>query len=132
MILKDDFYKINSRALSEDKTSFTITLNPNNIIYKAHFPDKAVTPGVCIVQIANELLQEMINTSLTIVKIKNVKFLSVISPNDTPQIVFQFEKIQKVSDNHVKAQVMVMDGEERMAKISFESARKLPNRYTKN
>lgn len=123
MILKDDFYKIDSRALSEDKASFAISLNPDNAIYKAHFPGQPVTPGVCVVQIANELLQELQGCPLAIVKIKNVKFLSVISPNDTPNIVYQFDKIQELDNRHIKVQATVMANEERMAKISFESAR---------
>ncbi len=123
MILKDDFYKIDSRALSEDKASFAISLNPDNVIYKAHFPGQPVTPGVCVVQIANELLQELQGYPLAIVKIKNVKFLSVISPNDTPNIVYQFDKIQKLDNRHIKVQATVMANEKRMAKISFESAR---------
>ena len=32
-----------------------IRLLPDNVIYKAHFPEKPITPGVCIVQMAVEL-----------------------------------------------------------------------------
>ena len=57
MRLNGDFYRIESRL--EDRTlgqsGFKVILNPDHLIYKAHFPGQPVTPGVCILQIIQEL-----------------------------------------------------------------------------
>ena len=58
MKLLNDLYSIISRTDGEGRCDFTIELNPQHFIYKAHFPGEPITPGVCIMQIAKELLEE--------------------------------------------------------------------------
>ena len=40
--------------------SYTIKLIPSCVIYQAHFPGEPITPGVCIVQMAKELIEELL------------------------------------------------------------------------
>ena len=51
MILKNSLYKIAS-SNAEEK-SFNLELVPDCLIYRAHFPEQPITPGVCIIQIAS-------------------------------------------------------------------------------
>ncbi len=51
-------------------------------IYKAHFPEKPITPGACLVQIAEELI------GAPITQITHLKFLQTVPP-DT-ELVFSF------------------------------------------
>ena len=51
---------------------------------------------------------------------KNVKFLSVISPNETKQLVYQVKKMDLSEDKtKVEAQVVVLSEHKTMAKISL-------------
>ena len=72
MRLNGDFYRIESRL--EDRTlgqsGFNVILNPDHLIYKAHFPGQPVTPGVCILQMIRELLSVEMDIPLFIKKIK--------------------------------------------------------------
>ena len=70
--------------------------------------------------IAKELLEKHLNLVLNIQMVKNVKFLSVISPVERPQISYLFEKIT-VDDaaKTCQAQVLVLSDETPMAKLSF-------------
>ena len=99
---------------------YGIVLDEKSFIYKAHFPDEPVTPGVCIIQIAKELMEDHLKQPLDIKTIKNVKFLNVISPVTTPHVTYVFEKI--VIDETSKTcwlQVQVLAAEAPLAKLSF-------------
>jgi 3-hydroxyacyl-[acyl-carrier-protein] dehydratase len=132
MILKDSFYTINRQLTGEgisggetmgDLTrgvAYEIRLNESHFIYQAHFPSEPITPGVCIIQIAKELLEESLRQHLEIKAVKNVKFLHVISPMRTPLITFEFGKMTK--DDTAKTcqvQVLVSAAEALLAKLSF-------------
>lgn len=82
MRLNGDLFRIESRmeGLPQGQSGFNIILNPDHLIYKAHFPGQPVTPGVCILQILQELLSVEMGKQLFIKNIKNAKFISVMSP----------------------------------------------------
>lgn len=86
MKLLNDFFTIEGKQEQPGATEYIVRLNGEHIIYKAHFPGQPVTPGVCILQMAMELVEERLQTKLQVVKVKNMKFLSVISPVATPLI----------------------------------------------
>jgi putative 3-hydroxymyristoyl/3-hydroxydecanoyl-(acyl carrier protein) dehydratase len=55
-----------------------------------------------------------------ITKVKNVKFLSVISPNETLQLTYQVKKLVTSEDGtSVETQLIVLSEEKPMAKISL-------------
>ncbi|WP_311550204.1 hydroxymyristoyl-ACP dehydratase [Prevotella aurantiaca] len=126
MQLKNNLYKIISKEEDSSMVNYTIELNPSCVIYQAHFPKEPITPGVCIVQIGKELIEELltekmsVSCKLEIVKVKNVKFLSVISPRDTLHIMYQMKKVELSDDNKmVETQWVVLSDEKVMAKTSL-------------
>ena len=101
--------------------SYDIRLQPDHTIYKAHFPGEPITPGVCVIQIAKELLEDYLQRPLAIKAVKNVKFLAVVSPLQHPGVRYTFRQIQATPDA-VTAQVDVTDGDTTMTAISFTCA----------
>lgn len=59
-----------------------IRLNPESVIFKAHFPGEPIMPGACIVQMVLELFMTWTKRDVEIAKVNNLKFLSVISPDE--------------------------------------------------
>lgn len=121
MQLKNKLYTITAKE-TDGKTSatFELRLDPECFIYKAHFPGQPITPGVCIVQTAKELLEEMTGKALDIVFAKNVKFLSVVTPADSPTLVYNINKVAWSEDGQeVKAQMAVSSSTEAKAKVSL-------------
>lgn len=118
MILKDNLYNIESRQDSDEATIFKLRLNPSCFIYKAHFPDNPITPGVCILQTARELIEEIVNRKLEISEVKNVRYLGILSPATNPNVDFFISNLQDDADN-VKAQIAVKGSEETFTTISF-------------
>ena len=80
MTLRNNLYTIESRAAEGPETRFCIRLNPECFIYKAHFPGYPITPGVCIVQMAAELLSEASGVDGRISGVRNAKFLAPVQP----------------------------------------------------
>lgn len=118
MKLQNDLYSIISRTSGEGGCDFTIELNPQHFIYKAHFPGEPITPGVCIMQIAKELLEEAVSQRLTLSCVKNIKFLRIISPSEITVLDYSLTKIVTEGDT-VKVQVNVLSGEDVYAKLSL-------------
>lgn len=81
-MLINDFYRIVARG----EKSITIQLEPSHPIYAAHFPGNPITPGACLVRIAEELV------SGCMLSITNLKFMRPVLPSDTITYVFEKKK----------------------------------------
>lgn len=126
MQLKNNLYKIIRKEGVGPVVNYAIELIPSCVIYAAHFPGEPITPGVCIVQMGKELVEELLSEQrstpckLMIMKVKNVKFLSIISPNETLQLTYQVKKLVTSEDGtSVETQLIVLSEEKPMAKISL-------------
>lgn len=123
MRLKNELYTIKEKSVTDSEACYDIEVNPEHFIYKAHFPGEPITPGVCIIQIAQELLEDALGRTLRIVKVKNVKFLSVITPRQSMSVNYRIGKItEDAASGTVSAQVAVTSSDEVKAKISFVCA----------
>ena len=108
MRLNGDFFRIESRmeGLPQGQSGFNVILNPDHLIYKAHFPGMPVTPGVCILQMIQELLSEQEGMPLFIIRIKNAKFTKMISPLIDGRISVLFNSVIE-EEGGIKAQGVV-------------------------
>ena len=120
MKLKNNLYTIKNKQLDGLVGSYELELNPSCFIYQVHFPGEPITPGVCIMQMGKEVLEDALGKTLQVASVKNLKFLSIISPKETTSIIYQLKKVELSEDGkNVKAQLVVMAGDEAKAKISF-------------
>ena len=120
MILKNSLYTIADKRMEGSGIFYQILLDKNHFIYKAHFPNEPITPGVCIIQIAKELLEDYLHEEYEISYIKNIKFLSVLSPLSTPSVAYVFDKITILPEtNECKTQVQVQQDNVLFAKLSI-------------
>ena len=95
MKLKDDFFCVKTSCTTTTGFDYIIGLNPEHFIYKAHFPDNPITPGVCIVQITKELTEEILQFPLFLSMVKNIKFTQVINPLQYAEVTFVITNPQK-------------------------------------
>ena len=120
MILKNSLYTISDKRTDGKSILYQILLDRNHFIYKAHFPNEPITPGVCIIQIAKELLEDYLHEEYEISHVKNIKFLSVLSPLSTPSVTYTFDKITVLPDsNECKTQIQVQQDDVLFAKLSI-------------
>lgn len=118
MILKNSFFCIEAVESVNSLPKYTIRLNPEHTIFKAHFPDNPIVPGVCQVQIVLELLQEFLGKEVYLREVKNIKFLSVIIPTEIQSIDVTFQKMTEEADE-LKTSVVFASAEKQYAKISL-------------
>ena len=118
MRLTDSFFIIESIKGSESGFEAVLRTNPEHPIYKAHFPGNPITPGVCVIQAAGELLEQQLHSNIYLKTVKNVKFLSVIIPEKGKKIRYSFSNLVE-EENGCKVQVLVNDDSTVYAKISL-------------
>ena len=86
----------------------TIHLIEDCMIYQAHFPGNPITPGACIIQIAQELYEQLCGHAVEILEVKNAKFVKAITPSPDNRYHYSFSQISADSDND-RMQVVVSD-----------------------
>lgn len=86
MLLKD-FYTINELDTVDNTTTASISINKDHEVFKGHFPNNPVTPGVCMMQIIKEITESVVSKKLFMTSSSNVKFMAIINPFETPDLV---------------------------------------------
>ena len=118
MKLQNNLYTItlppHGRA-EEGAFIYTIHLIEDCVIYQAHFPSNPITPGACIIQIAQELYEQLCGHSVEILEVKNAKFLKTIISSPDNRYHYSFRNL---SDND-RLQIVVSDDDSIYAKFSL-------------
>lgn len=88
-MLRHYLYEAQEAVSEGGVTCVVVTLIPECEIYRAHFPGMPITPGVCLVQIAKELIEDIEKCRLHISQAKDIKFVSTVKPGDTPRLRYE-------------------------------------------
>ena len=88
-------------VVSKEENSATVHLLPESPIYKAHFPEYPITPGVTLLQISLELMGKKL------VGAKEIKFVAPVLPGDGIEVRFEWEF---KDENTVSVSILSMDG----------------------
>lgn len=118
MVLQDNLFSIMSQAQEDGQPAFQVRIHKEWPIYKAHFPGHPITPGVCIVQMIQELLQVHLGREVSLRKAKTVKYTAIISPDEVSELSVSFPKIEEQEDGSLKVQAQVAGGETIYTKLS--------------
>ncbi|PQA93698.1 3-hydroxyacyl-ACP dehydratase [Chryseobacterium shigense] len=98
-----DFYTLESYEKAENGSyTASIHLNKDHAIFSGHFPGNPVTPGVCMMQIVKELVEEFTGSKLFLKTASNVKFMAIINPFETPDLKLQLDITENEEDVKVK------------------------------
>ena len=103
-------------TIATDPSGATIRLLPESSIYRGHFPGYPITPGVCLVEIALELIAQREGRPVRLVGAKNIKFMSPILPAEGLQLRFN------LAGEGASQGVEIFSGETLCAKMSLSVA----------
>lgn len=92
------FYSVKEFNFTDNQLKTIIELNPEHDVFKGHFPNNPVTPGVCMLQILKELTEQATNTNLFIKECSNVKFMALINPEVNAVLAITID-INQVEEN---------------------------------
>ncbi|MBQ6203316.1 MAG: hypothetical protein IJK46_04410 [Prevotella sp.] len=117
MKLINDFFHIISTETVDGGFRCRTRLNAGHDYYRVHFPGNPVTPGVCLLQMATEILSQEYNKKLIFRKGSNIKFKNLVAPNEEPEFVFTKTKF---ADGSLSTSVSVERGETQFVKMSLQ------------
>lgn len=106
-MLNNTFFSFATPETDGNLLKTTISLNPGHDIFKGHFPGNPIVPGVCMMQMIKEVLENQLDKKLKLVKADNIKFLSFINPNDHPQVGLEIKV--SVVEGVVKADAQLVN-----------------------
>ena len=118
-MFQDNLFSIISENKTDNQADFIILLDGKHPIYKGHFPNEAITPGVCIIQMAVDLFAHTMQQAHHLVKAKNVKFLQIIRPDEHPEIHYRLTW-EKTEEGLFTVKVLVDDGAVTFSKMSLQ------------
>ena len=104
-MLEHELYTIVEKA---DK-NVRIRLNPESEIFKAHFPDNPVTPGVCQVGIIEELAGKICGCKLVLREVKSLKYTDVLRPSMNV-VEVKFDKLEEDGDTVMAKGTVMSEG----------------------
>lgn len=104
-MLASNFFKILSTTETENDLEVAIEINSNHEIFKGHFPGNPVVPGVCMVQMLTDVLNERHQQSLVVSSAKVIKFTQVINPIEAENLVFLIKEEAMENGWKVQAQL---------------------------
>lgn len=109
MLLKDKFYHIESETPQADgTTAYDVTLLPECEVYRGHFPNKPVAPGVCEIEMVKELTVRQAGRPLRLVTVNLCRFKAVASPTVCPRVTVTLS-LTPVEDHRLTATATVTD-----------------------
>lgn len=81
-MFKTPFYTVQKIDSLGNLHTITIKLNIEHPIYKGHFPQQPVVPGVCTLQIIKECVSDITKKDIRYSTIPSCKFTSLIVPSE--------------------------------------------------
>jgi 3-hydroxyacyl-[acyl-carrier-protein] dehydratase len=94
-MLMNDFYRIEYLQRDLNSVSCKIAFNQHHDIFKGHFPGQPVVPGVCMMEMVKELLEQQTDQTLWLRNAGLVKFLQLKTPDVEPVITISWKQESK-------------------------------------
>jgi 3-hydroxyacyl-[acyl-carrier-protein] dehydratase len=85
-MLINDFYTISKKEHLQGSIKATIKINKSHKIFEGHFPGHPVVPGVCMLQIVREVMEDKAGKALKITGADMIKFLTIINPEENSEV----------------------------------------------
>ena len=105
-MLNNNFYFLKKIERKDDRITGSLLLNSAHAIFKGHFPNIPIVPGVVLIQIVKELIGNELNIRLKMFEAKNIKFLDYINPFEIEELQFEFF-IKENEDATLKVQATI-------------------------
>lgn len=84
MILTGEFFCMHTLEKGDGMVKAALLWNAEHPIFQGHFPGQPVVPGVCMIQLIQETLEQALDKEVVLVSSSQVKFLHVIDPRQFP------------------------------------------------
>ena len=114
MRLEGNFYKVHTIDQIENNYKIEVELFADHPIYKGHFPQQAVVPGVCTLTIIKECLGNILSENISFKSIKECKYVSALIPQNELRIIIN---LAIADGDKVNATVVRVDNQQLVLKL---------------
>ncbi|MCD8313690.1 MAG: hypothetical protein LUC24_05970 [Bacteroidales bacterium] len=118
-MLIQNYYTVDSMEAFEGGATFSVSLDPSCEIYKGHFPERAISPGVCSIRMVTECAELYLTglrkgsdsakqqpcSHLRISEIHRCRFTRLITPADTPHLTVRLNLTETEAGYKLKAEI---------------------------
>ena len=118
----ENLYQIIEQQTDLNQISVKIIINAKHEIFKGHFPQQPVLPGVCQIEIITEILSAIAKKNLSLSKAKNIKFPNMIIPKPKEEISIRIE-LKNDAYAEISATIFKNEISYLKARLSFEEIR---------
>lgn len=101
----ENYYKINDVIAGTGKTLFIVSLNSDCNVYKGHFPEKPISPGVCNIQMIKECAELIVGKPLFMNNLQHCRLTTLITPLVYPQVEVTLFMEKKADIYQLKATI---------------------------
>jgi len=91
-MLMSDFYTVHELQSGNSGLSCLVVFNHTHKIFKGHFPQQPVVPGVCTIQMVKELIEQQLDRKLILRSASQIKFLQLITPDVVPEVSINWKQ----------------------------------------
>ncbi len=117
-MLIEGLYTVTRIGQEGDRVLASVHLDEHHAVFKGHFPGQPVLPGVCTLQIVQELLEQHLKQTLRLSRASNIKFMALIDPREDP--ILDFDLAGTPTEQGVKVKVTVHIKDTLAVKLSAE------------
>jgi len=91
-MLLNNFFHTDDLQVDGFDIKATLIINASHQIFEGHFPGHPVVPGVCMMQMIKEIMEQVVQQKTNLVKAHDMKFLALIDPgrNNTIQASLKY------------------------------------------
>jgi 3-hydroxyacyl-[acyl-carrier-protein] dehydratase len=79
-MLQDNFFTIDHLETEGFEVKAELLINAGHKIFEGHFPGQPVVPGVCMMQMIKEIMEQVTGRKTDLIKASEMKFLAIIDP----------------------------------------------------
>lgn len=115
-MLVQNLYTIQSMDNS-DGIKAVLLINAAHPVFKGHFPEVPVLPGVCMIQILKELIEQEYNIRTDLKDADMIKFLSMMNPDENNELLVDI-KIKEQNSSGLTYIASMKSGENIILKYS--------------
>jgi 3-hydroxyacyl-[acyl-carrier-protein] dehydratase len=105
-MLLNNFFFIDKLLHVKNSITADIHIEASHDILNGHFPQQPVVPGVCMLEMQKEVLQQALQKPLFMASASMVKFLTMFTPDQMTQAQFQIQYLETESGIQVTSSLV--------------------------
>lgn len=111
-MLKGSLYTFNQVSQPErGRYIVNVTLNTEHEIFKGHFPQQPILPGVCLLEMLKDIITQETGESYFLTEGANIKYIKLVDPTVDTQLKFDITTKDAPNGLAVTASTFLESGE---------------------